>query len=1635
VTVETIPPVAVIMNQPVYVPGSGMQVSWQFAPTGKQATTFQVFWGTTSFTTTNQATGHSILLLGTQDTIQGLATGTYYFGVVGFDAAGNPSPLSGLVSALFDATPPMLSISYSSSSPVGVEQLGVTLISSKALAGIPTLTMQPAGAASPVTLLLTNVALDTWQSAFDITAATPSGTAIVQATAQDQLGNVFNGAPSGPPLVIDTTPPTATIVPSPSSPVQTISPVNVSVALTLSKPPGPGLTPTLTFAPPQRASVPVTLSGSGTNWAGTLAVSSSMGTGYGQFAFSSTDSVGNVGTNILSGGQLELYNTALPPPPNAPTNFTATSRPGGYIVLSWNTVANAQVYNLYREAGTNFTLPGTLDLTNLTSITVTDLPPADGYYVYGITASLLGSESAISNTVIGLSDRTPPPAPTNVQVQLAASGVQITWDEPTGGETPDYYNVYRNGSVIQSVQQIVPVTDYPPRGTDTYYVAAVDAIGNENPSTNVSIQLLVGPPGSISVLVVQGQSPVLTWTQGDSTAVGYNVYRNGVRQNASPLTALTYTDQLPFADAVTYGVSEVNASSQESPQRVVTVNPVVFGMLVNAEGGTTSHEVLTGYFDQFSLFLTNLASAAPLNLANLTLNRSVTGGSPFSVTETVDAPILAGAGLQESIVVPETTVTGAQTIELTATEQTDDEGNNVTYQQTFAPINSTVPGAEIAVSVSQLPLAGGLSPIQVQVFNRAFVDMQLVVSRQFGSKPGDVSVAVENGLGQQLSVTPFAGSAPGEIFLGDGTGYVDIAPGSSVTFTVPNVLTPAALAGTTNTAFVAIAQAIYNQIGTANQTQSGPLTGSMVSSLSLPPYYGTSQTGQTIYVNNTPVVITGQAISQSTGLPVPNAALNIGFATRGFVWDQPVSTDSNGNYQYTYNPSPGLGGTLNIWAANPLIVDQLNQVQIILDRVYANPPGADITMSKNGTESFSILLVNPGDVPLTAFGTTFAASAVSGTNLTPTSLISGTNVTGNGFTIPPNSTYQVNLVLTAAVNAPDNAQIVFTFTSAEGASISFTGTVDLLPAVPVLAVTEPTAGYLEVSADVGTQSSGQISIANNGLYPLQGVSLTAPTNSWISLNLPGLVNGSVSLPDIPPGQTNTYTVVFNPPATLPLAFYQDAITIKGTNATTPFQAGIYAIVTSSSVGAVQFYVDDILGEALSGATVRLNNTLISAQLGPFTTDTNGYVTVTNLTVGTWSWQAAAPGCSASAGTVTVVADQTVYQHARLNRSLVTVNFTVVPVPFSDNYTIQITQQYLTFVPVPVLVASPPTQEFSGVTPGFQASYIVTVQNQGLVQMTDLTIKGDQDGQSSYQPLISYVPVLLPQQTLDVPFTINYYGSNGPSQQELGGALLGCIPGSDIADFLSGLGDFLDGLNALMNADGLCPVDKTLIAIAGGVAITLSIYNYASGIASALALAPEALAAYLGCVLGTLLAGLGGGGGGGGGGGPPQQSVQAFQGTGGGCLAAETRVLMADGRLKMISELQTNEVVRSGIHTDNIAVVKQVCVVDGAPVRELRVRHLRGGPAPSITATAEHLFWVDGKGWTRVEYLKPGDWLSSEEGGPIEIVENRPMDHPMKVYTLRLDKDDAFYANGVLVHDLCGFDLPATTVSTVTEVAK
>jgi hypothetical protein len=1401
--------------------------------------------------------------------------------------------------------------------------------------------------------------------------------------------------------------------------------------------------------------VPVVLTGGGTNWSGTLTVTPAMGSGFGRFTYSGQDSLGNVGTNILAGAQLELYNTALPVPPAAPGGLAATSQPGGYVSLTWNAVSSAQIYRLYREPGPNFTLPATLVLDNLTSNSVVDLPPADGRYSYGVSASRFGSESGISNVVVALSDRTPPPAPTNVIVSAALSGVQISWQEPAGG-TPDHFVVYRNGAVISTGPSLAPVTDYPPRGTNSYVVAAVDAVGNQSASAPALFQLLVGPVDNLSALVVPGQPARLNWSSSDATVAGFNVYRNGIRQNRALLTAAAYVDNLPLSDAQQYGVTAVNAASQESPVRLVTVCRVGLGLLVNATGNGTNTALLTDYFDKFQAQITNLSSSASLPLAQVVWNRTVPGLNPLAVTQGVTASIGPGMTLQQAVIVPEASLMATQTMQVSLVQRTDSAGSSVTYQQTFTLGSSHVPSTEIAVSVNQLPLAGGLTPFQVQIFNPSYVPIQVVVARASGAQPGDVYISVRDGLGQEASRTPFDGAPAGAFLLGDGTVFVSIPALSSFQFTVPNVLVPAALAGMTNVSFVAVASAIYNQLGTANQTVSGPLSGRVVSSLALPPYYGTAQTDKSVYVNGQPVVITGQALSQTTGLPVPNAALNIGFATRGFKWYQAIATDANGNYRYVFNPPLGFGGTLSLWAAHPLVVDQLNEAPIILYNVYANPAFADIQMSKNGTLDFSIQLINPGDLPLTGFTTSFAAYQVSGTNHIPLAKITGTNLLGSGFSISAGQSQTVNLRLAATIDAPDTAQVAFTFTSAEGASVALTGTVSLFPAVPVLSVLQPAAGYLELSLNRGDQVTGQIVVKNTGLTDLKGITVLPPTNNWLAVNLPVSSGGVIRLPDLPVGQSNTIGVVFSPPLATPLAFYADSITIQGTNLATPFSVGVYALVTSALTGGMQFYVDDILGQAVSGAAVRLRNNLISANLGPFYTDSSGLVTVTNLQEGAWNWQASAPGCSASAGTLTVIAGQTGYLHARLNRSLVTLNFTVVPVPFSDNYTIQISQTYETFVPLPVLVMSPPLQQFNDVSPGFQATYTVTVLNAGLIQMENCTITGSQDALASLQPLISYLPVILPQQSIDVPFVFTYWGPNGPSHQdtEVPAFLQGCVPGEGLAELPEQAKAIAEYINATGRAVGRCQLDESEVNLwvniacmgagVGEAALSLgAVGGEGSALAGPLAV-PEAVATILGCVVGKALGlgyapggasyGPGGGGGGGPGNGPGQSSGEVFGASGDGCLAPDTLVLMGDGRLKSISDLKANDVVRSGERSDNLAVVMEVYSLMSTQVCQLTLAGSDARPHAGLTVTAEHLLWVDGKGWTAAGRVRQGDWLSDSHGGRVRVTGNEPLGRNLKVYTMRLAVDNAFYANDVLVHDLCGLAAPVAARN-LTEVPR
>ena len=110
-------------------------------------------------------------------------------------------------------------------------------------------------------------------------------------------------------------------------------------------------------------------------------------------------------------------------------------------------------------------------------------------------------------------------------------------------------------------------------GTRYYYaVAALDAAGNEGAkSPEASAVALDNTPPAVpsGLAAVGGTEQVdLSWSaNSEADLAGYNLYRNGVKVNTTPITATTYVDTgLVDGTTYTYRLSAVDTDGNESAQ-------------------------------------------------------------------------------------------------------------------------------------------------------------------------------------------------------------------------------------------------------------------------------------------------------------------------------------------------------------------------------------------------------------------------------------------------------------------------------------------------------------------------------------------------------------------------------------------------------------------------------------------------------------------------------------------------------------------------------------------------------------------------------------------------------------------------------------------------------------------------------------------------------------------------------------------------------------------------------------------------------------------------------------------------------------------------------------------------------------
>ena len=511
------------------------------------------------------------------------------------------------------------------------------------------------------------------------------------------------------------------------------------------------------------------------------------------------------------------------------------------------------------------------------------------------------------------------------------------------------------------------------------------------------------------------------------------------------------------------------------------------------------------------------------------------------------------------------------------------------------------------------------------------------------------------------------------------------------------------------------------------------------------------------------------------------------------------------------------------------------------------------------------------------------------------------------------------------------------------------------------------------------------------------------------------------------GSSNAFDVVFVPPESLDMGRYQDKFVISGTNYTgATFNVPLYATVSSADRGDVQFFVQNSLSLPVPGATVRLRNSLLGTELDPLKTGTNGVLTVNDLQEGLWYWQVSAAGHSTQAGSVEIIPDQTVNVETRLVKSVVTVNFSVVPVPFTDRYEIVIEQTFETHVPAPVLVLTPTYQEFSDVEPGFNTRFTLTAKNHGLIRLEDVTIEGQSFDWGSTTPLIEYLPSLEPFQEVQIPVKVEFWGDEGVSgQSERNSSYSSCVGDmfSAIDNFVDNLFNLIDQLNGRYNCvnslDFLRTGSMSSMIIREALEQVLdSDYVTSSDMMK--------VAVMIGCAFADNGGGGDGGGGGGGGG-------TSYGGSAPACFDPSTRVLLASGETVIIDTLAVGDRIKSGLEDHETAEVAEV--VRGTASHWVRI-WFDDDPNDDLLVTAEHLIWVDGagKGWTAAQNLSVGDRVVTSSGARVKVAKLEEIQEDRPLVTVRLNGDIALFANGVLVHDQCGWWAPAKTTEEELEVA-
>lgn len=501
----------------------------------------------------------------------------------------------------------------------------------------------------------------------------------------------------------------------------------------------------------------------------------------------------------------------------------------------------------------------------------------------------------------------------------------------------------------------------------------------------------------------------------------------------------------------------------------------------------------------------------------------------------------------------------------------------------------------------------------------------------------------------------------------------------------------------------------------------------------VPPFVGSGLTAKpaTPY-GTTPVVISGRLRETDRPDAVPNAVATLVMRTQGFDRRIRINSDADGNFSFSYRPRSSDQGPYQVTVMHPdampfvgttptgvaeFTVNQLTpdkaRLQLKAPRGFPQEFPINVTASPGDGASQVRLLLRAEDQPSGALPVGISLDG------------------GQPQDVPAGQTAAFRPRLLSTEQSPPSGPLVVAVLAQEsGTTVRARVRVDfeLYPAQPVL-VPAPASIYTAVRR--GQEVTEVFTLRNDGLTAAESVGFALqpasgqPLHPWFSLVSPATVAS------LAPGDRLQVELRFAPGAGVPDGVYYGALQV--TRGATPVGLVDVAVaVNEQGEGQARFKVVDIYTETLdaqnqpipglANARIVLTSETNANLRAEGQTNAQGEVTLSPLPPGRYLWRASAAGHEPAQGRLLIRPGIIVDERIFLDIATVAFTWSVTPTTIPDQYNVNITATYQTFVPAPVVVVEPPVLNLPDLAPGEFISGEWTVRNRGLVRADEVSLQ-------------------------------------------------------------------------------------------------------------------------------------------------------------------------------------------------------------------------------------------------------------------------------------------------------------------------